>query len=201
MTRRTISGRGVICAIILVLCFAAPVAAGLFEDGVDADERGDYATAMRLWRPLADQGDANAQNRLGIMYEAGLGVMQDFAAAVRWFRKAADQGLADAQLELGWMYEHGQGEPQDYTAALRWYRRAAAQGDADAQSELGNMYESGRGVKQNHVRAHLWFNLSAAGGNEEAAKNRDIVAAKMTPAQIAEAQKLAREWKPPTASR
>jgi uncharacterized protein len=75
-------------------------------------------------------------------------------------------------------------------------RKAADQGDAGAQSILGGMYFFGKGVPQDYVSAHMWSNLAAAGGNKDAAKSRDAVAAMMTPAQIAEAQKLAREWKP-----
>jgi TPR repeat protein len=71
---------------------------------VAAAGRGDYAAALRLWRPLADQGDAAAQYNLGLMYVDGHGVAQDDAAAVSWFRKAADQGYADAQYNLGLMY-------------------------------------------------------------------------------------------------
>jgi uncharacterized protein len=115
---------------------------------------------LKLWRPLAEQGDASAQNNLGVMYDQGQGVPQDYAEAVKWYRKAAEQGHAKAQSNLGVMYGNGQGVPQDY------------------------------------VQAHMWWNLSAAQGNENAVKNRDIVAKLMTPAQIAEAQKLAREWKP-----
>ena len=79
---------------------------------------------------------------------------------------------------------------------LKWYRLAADQGDADAQNNLGVMYANGEGVPQDYVRAHMWFNLSAAQGNQDAAENRDSIAKRMTPAQIAEAQKLAREWQP-----
>ena len=86
--------------------------------------------------------------------------------------------------------------PQDFAAARSWYRKAAEQGLAKAQLNLGVMYANGRGVPQDYVQAHMWWNLSAAQGDADATKNRDIVAAKMTPAQIAEAQKLAREWKP-----
>lgn len=84
----------------------------------------------------------------------------------------------------------------DYAPAMQLYRPLAERGNADAQNNLGFMYDTGQGVPQDNVLAHMWFNLAAANGNANAAKNRDIVAAKMTPAQIAEAQKLAREWKP-----
>jgi uncharacterized protein len=93
----------------------------------------------------------------------------------------------------------GQGVPQDYEAAINWYRKAADQ-DGFAQKAarffLGYMYETGKGVPQNYVLAHMWYNLAAAKGDKDDAENRDRVAAKMIPAQIAEAQRLAREWKP-----
>jgi TPR repeat protein len=113
-----------IAAIILVLGFATPVVAGPLEDADAAIKRRDYATALRLIRPLAEQGDANAQYNLGVFYDNGLGVPQD------------------------------------------------------------------------RVRAHMWLNLAAMQGRESAATFRDLVALLMTPAQIAEAQKLAREWNP-----
>ena len=117
-----------IAAVLLVLNFAEPVAAGPLEDADAALKRRDYATVLRLIRPLAEQGDANAQYNLGVFYDNGLGVPQD------------------------------------------------------------------------KVRAYMWFNLSAAQGREGAAAFRDLIARRMTPAQIAEAQKLAREWKPNTQS-
>ena len=79
---------------------------------------------------------------------------------------------------------------------MKWYRKSAEQGYALAQYNLGGMYAKGQGVTQNYVKAHMWSNLAAAQGDETAAKNRDIIAAKMTKAQIAEAQRLAAEWKP-----
>ena len=178
-----------LAAIILVLSFAAPVAAGPFEDAGAALNRGDYATALRLIRPLADQGNANAQVNLGQMYVSGVGVPQDYVRAHMWFTLAAAQGEVHAQYDLGIMYENGQGVSQNYAEALKWYRKAADQGEAHAQYNLGIMYGKGQGVPQDYVRAHMWFNLSAAQGNQEAAKYRDIVAQKMTAPQIAEARK------------
>jgi TPR repeat protein len=183
-------------ALILAVGFAGPLAADPLEDGVNAAARGDYVTAIQLWRSLADQGDARAQFNLGNMYRNGQGVRQDYAAAVSWYRKAPDQGYIPAQFNLGTMYLDGHGAPQDYAAAASWYRKAANQGNAFAQFNLGVMYLNGHGVAQDYVTAHMWFNLAAARGDKDAAKNRDIVTAKMTPAQIAVAQKLAREWKP-----
>ena len=101
----------IISAVVVSIGLAAPAWAG-FDEGVAAYERGDYATALREFRPLADQGDAAAQYNLGIMYSEGRGVQQGDAEAVRWFRKAADQGNADAQHNLGVMYEKGRGVQQ-----------------------------------------------------------------------------------------
>ena len=109
-------------------------------EGLAAYKRGDYATVVRLLRPLADQGMALAQFSLGVMYANGKGVPQDLTQAVNWFRKAADQGNADAQANLGAMYDKGQGVPQDFVQAVNWFRKAADQGNADAQASLGWMY-------------------------------------------------------------
>jgi TPR repeat protein len=120
---------------------------------------------------------------------------------VKWFRKAADQGDAYAQGRLGSRYYNGKGVPQSYAEAAKWYRKSADQGDFHSQGILGEMYVLGQGVPQDYVQAHKWLNLAAAAGVDEAlcnqdAKERDVISLRMTPAQIAEAQKLAREWKP-----
>jgi TPR repeat protein len=124
----------------------------------------------------------------------------DYATALTLFRSLAEQGYAGAQFQLGFLYRNGWGAPQDYAEALKWLRRAAAQGNSYAQSNLGFMYRDGEGVQKDYVQAHIWFNLAAAaaefGKENLAAEYRDELAKKMTPAQIAEAQKLAREWKP-----
>ena len=177
-----------------------PPAEATFNAGAAAYKRGDYATALREWRPLAEQGHAKAQYNLGNMYSKGRGVPQDNAEAVKWYRKAAEQGVVQAQNNLGNMYENGRGVPQDYAEALQWYRKAAEQEHASAQNNLGNMYKFGEGVPQDYAQAHMWFNLAASGfprgeDRDKAVKNRDTVAKRMTPAQISEAQKLAREWK------
>jgi TPR repeat protein len=132
------------------------------------------------------------------MYFYGRGVPQDYAETVMWFRLAADKGNASGQFLLGTMYDNGRGVRQDLAEAVKWYHLAAEQGHERAQYILGLMYGSGRGVPLDHVRAHMWFNLAAARGNQDAAMGRERAAQHMIPAQIAEAQKLAREWKPAT---
>ena len=161
----------------------------------------DYTEAARWYRKAADQGFAGAQYKLGVMYQNGRGVPLDFAEAMKWHRKAADQGDASAQVNLGVMYKQGLGVSQDYAGALKWYRKAADQGDATAQFNLGTMYELGQGVAQDYVQAHKWANLAASRATDPKfrdlfVRGRDNIAAKMTPAKVAEAQRLAREWKP-----
>ena len=128
-----------------------------YQKGVEAYKNGDYATALREWRPLAEQGDAGAQTNLGVMYGNGEGVTQDYKEAVKWYRKAAEQGHAMAQYNLGVMYDNGEG------------------------------------VIEDDVYAHMWWNIAASNGDDDAMKNRDIFAKRLTTEQLAEAQKLARE--------
>ena len=161
----------------------------------------DYKEVVRWFKAAAEQGYVEAQHNLGTMYSSPQGVPQDYKEAVRWWRAAAEQGHVSSQYNLGVMYRWGRGVPQDYTEAVRWYRAAAEQGHVDAQYNLGVMYSKGQGVTQDYIQAHMWYNLAAASGGddedrEKAVNNRDSIAEEMTAEQIAEAQRLAREWKP-----
>ncbi len=146
--------------IALMLALATPSEAQDFDAGKQAYERGKYAAALSEWRPLAEQGHAQAQYNLGVMYLIGNGVAQDNAEAMKWYHKAAEQEVAFAQHMLGFMYARGLGVAQDL------------------------------------IQAHMWSNLAAGQGNEAAASDRDTVAGKLTAEQLAEAAKLARDWKP-----
>jgi uncharacterized protein len=192
--------RHILPGVVLTLMLMGGAIAGPFEEGADTFKLGDYTTALRLWRPLAEQGDARAQIGVAAMYDQGLGVPQDYAEAAKWYRLAADQGNPDAQNVLGTMYQGGLGVPQDFADAVKWYRLAAEQGQALAQNSLGALYSKGIGVPQDYVQAHMWLNLAASHSEAEdrdrAVHDRDLLASIMTPEQIAEAQKLAREWKP-----
>ena len=188
---------------VLALGAYGQALAGVFEDATAAYKRGDYMTAMDLIRPLAEQGDVRAQFNLATMNYTGQGGRQDLAEAAKWFRMAAEQGDMQAQRYLGFMYANGRGVARDDREAVKWYGRAAEQGDADAQVNLGVMYSASRGTSQNYVQAHKWFSLAAAGypaserqKRQQAVKNSELLAAKMSPEQIAEAQRLAREWQP-----
>jgi TPR repeat protein len=162
-----------------------------------AIDRQDHATMLLLLRPLAAQGDARAQHNLGFLYLEGQGVAQDDQEAAHWFRLAAAQSDARAQYNLGLMYYRGQGVAQDDQEAARWFRLAAAQGNARAQSNLGLLYLEGKGVAQDYVRAHMWINIAASLGSGElataSAKIRDDFAEGMTPAQLEQAQTMARQ--------
>jgi len=107
----------------------------------------------------------------------------------------AEQGDSAAQFNLGKLYSKGQGVLQDYAEAMKWYRLAAEQGFALAQSNLGGMYISSHGVPRNSIQAYMWASLAAAQGNEKAVKGLDHLEKSMTLEQLAEAQRLAREWK------
>lgn len=125
---------------------------------------------------------------------------RDYASAQRRLRPIAEQGHDRAQFNLGVLYDLGHGVPQGYSATASWYRKAAERGDVGAQNNLGSMYFSDEGVPQDFVQAHKWFNLAASretdsSDREKWAKNRDRVAAKMTAAQIAEAQGQAAAWR------
>ena len=155
-------------AVLLSLGLTAPAIAGRIEDATAAYDRGDYATALQLIRPLAEQGNAIAQYSLGVFYDTGRGVQQDYAEAAKWYRKAADQGEAAAQANLGNMYYNGQGVPRDYAEAAKWTRKAADQGNADAQAGLGGLYYQGRGVPQDYAEALRLLRPLAERGNADA---------------------------------
>ena len=147
-------------SIALVLSLVCPVVPAWadYHAGIAANNRGDYATALREWRPLAEQGHAVAQYSLGLLYA------------------------------------NGQGVPKDDAQARQWYEKAAAQGSRYVQGWLGLIYANGRGMPQDLVQAHLWLSMAAAQGNKMARQERNKVIMKMTPAQVAEAQRLAQEW-------
>lgn len=148
--------------------FFNPSPEELFAKADEAYKKGDYVTAVDLYRQAAEQGYADAQNGLGNMYFMGQGVPQDDAEAVKWFRKAAEQGNTLALSNLASSYYLGRGVIQDYEEAVKWYRKAAEQGDLFAQLQLGNMYSSGLNVPKDDVEAIKWYRMAAEQGNETA---------------------------------
>ena len=113
-------------------------------------------------------------------------------------RKAAEQGYASAQYDLGRMYNDGKGVPQDFSQAAHWFSQAAEQGHATAQHSLGDLLAKGHGAPQDLVSAHMWQNLAVASATPELRARyeatRDDTARKLTPTQLAEAQRMATEW-------
>jgi uncharacterized protein len=152
------------------------------------------AEAVRWWSLAARQGDAAAQYKLGLCYCNAQGVPQDYPEAVKWFRKAAEQGEALAQGKLGDAYYIGVGVSSNHAEAVKWYRAAAEQGVAGAQRHLGIMYGLGQGVRQDYAEAYMWYTLAAEQHDNNAIHNRDSIAEFMTPAQIAEGQRLSQDF-------
>jgi TPR repeat protein len=154
-----------------------------------------YMKLLRELKPLAEKGDATAQFKVGLIYYKGQGVPSDYLESLNWFNKAALQGHPLAQYNVGYMYEKGEGKPQDYVEAAKCYQLAAERGNQLAQYNLGYMYEKGQGVLADEVQALKWYNLAATQGEAKAKMARDRVTVWMKSEQIAEAQRLAREFK------
>ena len=188
--------KNILYTIILSFLFSFSVFAD-WEAGVDAYQAGDYKTALKEFRPLAEQGLADAQFNLALMYEHGEGVVQDYKKALKWYRLAAEQGDATAGHQLGVMHHYGWGVKTNYKEALRFYRLAAPQ-VVQSQYSLGAMYYQGQGVNQDIVIAYMWYSIAIFSGDEvEAGLVRyDInrIKSKMTPEQILKANKLSREY-------
>jgi hypothetical protein len=144
-------------------------------------------------RRLAEQGDADAQVRIGREYGRYYSrvVAKDYKEALKWYKLSAAQGNAEAQYELGGIYQQGYGVVlQDYKEAIRWYKLSAEQGYGPAQNGLGNIFK----ILQEYTKSHKWYNIAGANGFKDALNSRDMVEEEMTPTQIIKAQKLAKEW-------
>jgi len=156
----------------------------------------DVVESFKWCHKAAEQGNVIAQYILGLDYRAGTGTPRNYEEAAKWHQKAAEQGLADAQIELGKLYSSGLGVPQNYQKAAEMFRMAAEQGNGAAQGVLGYCYWIGQGVPKDFTEAYKWFNLASARGDEKANNGLSAIEREMTPEQIAEAQRLAREFKP-----
>jgi TPR repeat protein len=177
----------VIC-IALFLGLLGLVGCGGYGTGPDTSD------ALKQWKPLAEQGNAEAQFNLGVMYDSRLpsytfahsmflgdvvrtqtSVTKDDKEAVRWYRLAADQGYSRAQFNLGMMYEYGVGVATDVKEAIRWDRLAAEQGNIDAQYRLGHIYFQGLGVPQDCKEAAHWHRLAVKQGNYDAQQELNMM--------------------------
>jgi TPR repeat protein len=131
-------------------------------------------------------------------FQTGLDAYQkgDYVGAAKEWRPLAEQGAPEAQFNLGLLYLDGHGVPQNPAEAANWFRRAAEQDYTQAQHNLGAMYGSGQGVKRDLIQAYKWLNLCAAKGNAGCVTQRDLIAKKLKPGQLGEAQRLSTEFKP-----
>lgn len=162
----------------------------------------DYVAGAAWLRQAAEKDHLEAQANLGMLY-VGSGLERNPVEGAKWLHRAAEKGHPVAQMALGTLYSTGDGVPKDLARAAHWLGQAAEQGDAMAQLFLADQYVNGQGVLQDYVQAHKWYNIAASRFTEkdrvfifDATRKREEVASKMTPAQIAEAQRLAREWQP-----
>jgi TPR repeat protein len=235
--------RATVAGLLMLVSLPGAARAGPLEDAEAADRKDEYATAIPIYRSLAEKGDVSAQIRLGFFYESGAGLKRDWVESAKWFSKAADAGDESAVFVLSFLgryWRHREGasappiiqEPVEKVAksgfavaqfsigvmnypigdpsfdaakgnlaqALVWYRRAAEQGDISAQVALGLAYAQGIGVVQDYIEADRWFNIAASRAKSadelaDIATHHNKLAHVMTSSQIAEAQKLAREWR------
>lgn len=168
-TRRRIAALALVAPLLSVHDIAR---ADAWSDANAALHRKDFAGAVRLLRPLAEAGHAQAQNRLALLYFHGLGVAEDDAAAQRWFERAARQDLAEAQFHLANMHAYGQARGAEggdsAREAARWYFEAARQGHAEAQYALGILFLTGSGVVASPEEARKWIARAAAQGHADA---------------------------------
>ncbi len=148
-------------ALTAMLFGAGPVYSDSFDAGLSALKRGHYATAMRAWVKMANDGVAEAQNNVGHLHEEGFGVAQDYSEAMRWYRLAAEQGLAESQHNIGMLYYEGYGVKQNHREAVRWFKLSTKQELADSQYMLALAYHQGQGVSMDYKFAKYWYLMSA----------------------------------------
>ena len=185
-------------ALLLGQSFLSKLPRWSIDNGLHALIIGDEGAAAKADappvppRPLQGQ----SQSTEGTFEEARAAFEQgDYATTLRLSKTLAEQGDALSQIGLAYLYFSGKGVAQDYAEAAQWYRRAADQGNGSGQHSLGRMYAAGLGIGRDVVRAYMWFNLAVANGDDTAIKSRDDLARKMSAAQIAEAQRMTRDWR------
>ena len=155
-------------SVAVLLLGALPALAGPLEDGLAAYKAREFDRAVQLLKPLADKGDPEAQEKIGRLFERGMGVKKDFTQAEYWYRKAAEQGDPAAQARLGFMYRIGEGVTRDPRQAARWYAMGAAKGNPLAEVGLGFMSMEGIGTPADFGAAAGWFDKAANQGDASA---------------------------------
>ncbi|MCF6256772.1 MAG: sel1 repeat family protein [Gammaproteobacteria bacterium] len=170
------------CVLVVSPIFAVHAATSVdaasdspIDAGITAVDNEDYAEAFTLFSRLAEEGNAEAQYNLAMLYRTGKGVKKDMGASFKWFQRAAEQGISDAQYYLAHMYDNGESVEKSLPKAFEWYKKAAEQGQGLAQINLGVIYADGIGVPQNIEQAYLWFHVAAAQGYRAAFENRLVI--------------------------
>lgn len=179
---------------IFSLGFSSAAAASDYQDGRDAYDAGDFDTAMAVWAPAAESGDADSQFGMGLLYSEGIVVPMDDNQALKWFGLAADQGHGEAQYKLGVMHANGWGVPMSEIEAMKWYELAAENGITAAQVSLGTMYQNGFSVEQDEIEALKWFTIAVKLGDADARMHQEYLAERMPPEELAKADADVNAW-------
>lgn len=152
----------------LILTFSTPLYATSYEEGKQAYLSKDYELALKILKPLAEEGNSQAQITMGLMYDYGHGVKKDPAESIKWYRMAAEQGVPLVQHDIGVKYFQGQGVKQNYLEAAKWWEMSANAGIADSQFNLGLMHYRGIGIPKNYIKAGELFEAAAEQGHGHA---------------------------------
>ena len=188
-----------------VLCSTPPIAEAGLESGLASFQQGDYQTAYRELRPLAEAQDPQAQYHIGFMHYSGKGVGQNNDEALKWLKPAAEHGVSDAQYLLGVMTEAGldgpklkkqmrKREARDKAEAVKWYALASEQGHVNAQVKLADRYLHGEGVPRDPIQAYAWCGIAHLLAPSRCNPQQSIPAYQMTPAQLDEAKQRVQTW-------
>jgi TPR repeat protein len=181
-----------LAAVSLFLATAAW--SGDYQTGRDAYDIGDYSTALTVWQPLAEGGDANGQFGLGLLYGNGFGVDMIDEQALLWYGKAADQGHAAAQCNLAVMHLNGWGVPMNEEEAAKYYLMAAEQGITEAQIALGLIFAADYSPLYNKEEAYKWFSVADRLGDLNAGPKREDQAARLSADEVIEADGMVSMW-------
>ena len=183
-----------VCLAAVPLFFSVTAWSGDYEPGFEAYQIADYATALAVWQPLADAGDAQSQYGLGLLYGNGFGIAMDDALALRWYGLAAQQGHSGAQCNLGVIHMNGWGVPMNEVVASRMYLMAAEQGVTEAQIALGVIYGADYSPLYNKTEAYKWFSIADRLGDLNAGSKREDLAVKLTADEAIEADGVVNIW-------
>ena len=182
----------------LILCFILCITTGFayaetYDEAMQLMETGELNQAIKMLQPLAEQGNTQAQVRLGNMYMNGLGTKPNTVEGLKWLRMAVEKGNAEAETILGNLYMNGFGVDMNKETGFEWYRMAAEKGFATAQFNMGVSYFRGDGVEQDHYMSYIWMNIAAKAGHKLAGGYAETLETILSPEQIEEGNLLIEE--------